>query len=119
MLMHADNRGVDHLDNGIMSSGKRIYDPTPDISPPPAYEALVASSVWTKRLGQITPGCSGSEDPEDAIEDTAAVNPRNAPRLVGQHRLDEFGSLNHRGLTKRNAPGLVPVRRLRSEADIN
>jgi hypothetical protein len=26
MLMHADNLGVDHLDSGIMGSGKRFYD---------------------------------------------------------------------------------------------
>jgi hypothetical protein len=26
MLMHANNRGVDHLDSGIMGSGKCAYD---------------------------------------------------------------------------------------------
>jgi hypothetical protein len=26
MLMHADNGRVDHLDSGIMSSGKCVYD---------------------------------------------------------------------------------------------
>jgi hypothetical protein len=30
MLMHADNGGVDYLDSGIMSSGKRFYDAAPD-----------------------------------------------------------------------------------------
>jgi hypothetical protein len=29
-----------------------------------------------------------SQDPEDAIEDATVVYPRNATRLVGQHRLD-------------------------------
>jgi hypothetical protein len=42
MLMHADNRGVDHLDSGIMDGCKCIYDAAPDISLPPADEAVVA-----------------------------------------------------------------------------
>jgi hypothetical protein len=35
MLMHADNGGVDHLDSGIVGSGKRVHDAAPDASPPP------------------------------------------------------------------------------------
>jgi len=45
-------------------------------------------SVRTKHLGQITPRCSRAQDPEDAIEDTTVVNPRNSTRLVRQHGLD-------------------------------
>src|SRR5215831_20118839 len=86
MLMDADNGGVDHLDSGIMGNGKCVYDAAPDTSPPPADEAVVASGVRAKRLRQITPRCSGSQDPEDAVEDTTVVYPRNATRLVGQHR---------------------------------
>jgi hypothetical protein len=86
MLMHADYGGVDHLDSGIVGRGKCVYDEAPDTSSPPADEAVVARGVWAKRLGQITPGCSRSQDPEDAIEDTTVVYPRNATRLVGQHR---------------------------------
>ena len=133
--MHADNRGVDHLDSGIMGSGKCVYDAAPDTSPPPADEPVVARGVWAKRRRQITPGCSGSQDPEDAIEDTSVVHPRNATRLVRQHRpygspfivgefvahdsSPQFGSLNHGSPAKRNASGSAPVRRLRAEADIN
>ena len=72
--MHADNGGIDHLDSGIMGAGKCIDDAAPDTSPPPVDEAIVVSGVWAKRLGQITPGRSGTQDPEDAIEDTAVVN---------------------------------------------
>jgi hypothetical protein len=32
MLMQADNGDVDHLDSGVMSSGKCVYDPAPDPS---------------------------------------------------------------------------------------
>src|SRR5262249_7808998 len=88
VLMHADNGGVDHLDSGIVGSGKCVYEAAPDTSPPPADEPVVASGVWAKRRRQITPRCSGSQDPEDAVEDTSVVYPRNATRFVGQHRLD-------------------------------
>ena len=47
--MDADNGGVDHLDSGIMGSGKCVYDAAPDTSPPPADEPVVASGVWAKR----------------------------------------------------------------------
>jgi len=57
-LIHADNGGVDHLDSGIMGSGKRFYDRPPNTGPPPPNEAVVASGVWAKRRRQITPGCS-------------------------------------------------------------
>jgi hypothetical protein len=133
--MHADNRSVDHLDSGIVGSSKCVYDAAPDTSPPPANEPFVASGVRTKRPGQITPGCSGSQDPENSIEDTSVVYPGNAPRFVRQHRLDgnpfiirkfvahdlspRFGSLNHGSLAESNALGPVLVRRLWTGVDIN
>ena len=94
--MHADNGGVDHLDSGIMDRGKCVYDAAPDTSPPPTDEAVVACGVRTKHLGRITPRCSRAQDPEDAIEDTTVVNPRNATRLVRQHGLDgKYFRLRH------------------------
>src|ERR1700761_9765081 len=75
MLMHADNGGVDHLGSSNMGGGKRFYDAAPNTGPPPPNEASVASGVWTKRRRQITPGCSCSEDPEDAIQDPSRGTP--------------------------------------------
>ena len=43
--MHADNRGVYHLNNCVMGSGKRVDDAAPDTNP------LVACGVRTKHLG--------------------------------------------------------------------
>jgi hypothetical protein len=45
MLVHADDRRIDHLHRRIMSGGQRIHDPVPDTSPPPANEAVVAGRV--------------------------------------------------------------------------
>jgi hypothetical protein len=36
MLMHADNRRVDHLDSRVMGGSQGIYDAAPDTGPPPA-----------------------------------------------------------------------------------
>jgi len=80
--MHANNRGVDHLDSGIMGSRKCGYDAAPDTGPPPTDEAVVACGVRTKHLGEVMPRRSGAQDPEDAIEDTTVVHPRNTTRLV-------------------------------------
>jgi hypothetical protein len=69
----------------IVGSGECIYDTAPDTGPPPANEAVVASGVAAKRIRQIAPGCSRSQDPENAVEDATVVDPRNTTRLIGQH----------------------------------
>ena len=89
--MHTDNRGVDHLHCRIMGHGQCVHDPAPDTSPPPANEAVVASGIRTEVIRQVAPWCSGSQHPEDAIEDTPVVHPWYAARLVRQHRLDGSG----------------------------
>src|SRR5262249_559537 len=53
VLMHADNRRVDHLYGVIMSAGQCAHDLGPDARPPPANEAIVASGVRTKVVWQI------------------------------------------------------------------
>ena len=65
-----------------MRSGCCWHDAAPDTSPPPAHEAIVASSVWAKRLRQIAPWRSRSQDPEGAIEDATIIHPGHAARLV-------------------------------------
>src|SRR5579862_2677914 len=86
--MHADNGCVDHLDSSILGGSKCVDDAAPDTSSPPADEAVIAGRVRAKMRRQIAPRCPGSQDPEDAVEDTSVVDPRNATRLVRQHRLD-------------------------------
>jgi hypothetical protein len=80
MLMHADNGGIDHLDSGIMSRGKYVYYAAPDTSPPPANEAVVARGVWTKRLGQITPGCAPDRKTQKMPLRTRRSFTRGTPR---------------------------------------
>jgi hypothetical protein len=84
VLMHADNGGVDHLDSRIMSRGECIYDTTPYTSPSPTNEAVIAGGVGTERIRQIAPGRSRSQDPENAVENTAVVHPRMPRGLLGR-----------------------------------
>jgi hypothetical protein len=63
----------------IGCDGGYVYDTTPYAGPPPANEAIVASSVGPERIRQIAPGCSRSQDPENAVENTTVVD-RATPR---------------------------------------
>ena len=97
-----------------MSAGECAHDLGPDAHAPTANEAIVTSSVRAEVVRQVAPWRPRSQDPEDAIEDTTVINPRNATRLVRQHGLDnnpliigefvphdsrpQFRSLNHRDL---------------------
>ena len=111
VLMHADNRRIDHLHGCVMTGGQRVHDPVPDARPSPANEAIVAGGVWAKVVRQIAPRRARTQDPKDAIEHAPVIYTRNAARLVRQERLDggpfiigefvahdsrlRFGSLNH------------------------
>src|SRR5262249_48193558 len=128
--MHADDRRVDHLHGGAMNADQYAHNPGPYARSTPANEAVVASGVGTEVVCQITPWCTGSQDPENAVENTTIVHPRNATRLVRQHRLDcspfmvgefvahdskpQFGSLNHKPLANLNARSAYRHLRLRS-----
>ena len=52
VLMHADDRRVDHLYSGVMSAGQCAHDPGPYARSSPANEAVVASGVRTERIRQ-------------------------------------------------------------------
>src|SRR5262249_53789855 len=118
VLMHADDRRVDHLNRGIVGSGKRVHDPTPDAGPSPANEAVVASGVGTEVARKVTPRCARPQHPKNAIQDTPIIHTRHAAGLARQHRPDgsplifrEFvahdsclhiGGLNHDPPSSRN-----------------
>jgi hypothetical protein len=74
MLMHADNRGIDHLDSGIMGTGKCVDDAAPDTSPPPPNKSVVAGGVRTKRLGQICPTHTSGEGNASLCNDGGTVD---------------------------------------------
>jgi len=55
VLVHAHDRGIDHLHRRVMTGGQRIRNLVPDASPPPPNEAIVASGAGTVVLRQVTP----------------------------------------------------------------
>lgn len=103
--MHADHRGVDHLDSGILGSSKCVYDAAPDISPPPTDEAVVDVVDGPNISGRSRQGA-----PERKTQNMPLRTRRSLTRAP------KFRSLNDRGLTGRNASGQVPVGRLRGQS---
>jgi hypothetical protein len=50
----------------------------PDARPSPAVETAGHRTLWAIALGQIPPGSSSAQYPEDAIEDAAMLDGRSA-----------------------------------------
>src|SRR5271170_7808971 len=86
--MYADNGCVDHLDCRIMRGSERSHDLSPDASPSPTNEAVVAGGVRAVAVREITPRRARPQDPKDAVQNTAVIQARIATRLVRQHWLD-------------------------------
>src|SRR4051812_34465480 len=88
MLMHANNRRVDHLHGGVVGPGESAHNPGPDAGASPANETVVAGRVGTEVVRQVAPWRPGTQDPENAIEDTTVVHSWHTARLIRQHRLN-------------------------------
>ncbi len=86
--MRPDRSAVDHLDLPVVGGAYRVHQAIPDARFPPANETVVAGRARTVALGQIAPWRTRAQDPKDAVQHSAVVNPRNASRLVRQQRLD-------------------------------
>ena len=86
--MHANNGGVDHLDSGIVGSGKCVDDAGPYTSPPPVDEPVVAGGAMAISLWQIAPWGTGSQPPGDTGESTSVICTWHAARFVGEKRYD-------------------------------
>ena len=56
MLMHANDRRVDHLHSGIVGLGQCAHEPGPHARPSPANEAIVAGRIRTKLSGRSRHG---------------------------------------------------------------
>jgi len=47
VLVHAYDRGIDHLSRRVMTGGQRTHDLVPDAGPPPTNEAVVTGGAGT------------------------------------------------------------------------
>jgi hypothetical protein len=56
VLVHAHDRGVDHLHRRVMTGSQRIHDPVPYASLPPTNETIIARGAGTIGFRQIAPG---------------------------------------------------------------
>ncbi len=94
MLVGADDRAIDKVDLprelplrvGLLLDRRQDTIPVPGF--PPAIEPTVDRAPGAVALGQVPPGGTGAEDPENAIGDPAILGAVAALLLVGrQHRL--------------------------------
>ena len=94
VLVRPDHGAVDEVERPIdlpagigllLDGGEQLV---PDPSPGPAPEASVRGLPGPVSLGEIAPGCPGSELPQDGIEHAAIVLPGSAGLVRGQERLE-------------------------------
>jgi hypothetical protein len=88
MLVDPDNRRIKHLDTSFAGISHGVQDAIPDASLSPSIEAVVAGRVGAEVPRQITPRCTGTQDPEDAIQDPPIINPRHTTGFVRKHGLN-------------------------------
>ena len=75
VLVHPQNRHIDHLHSGSLGSCQRLHDPVPNACPSPANKAVVAG---VRSLPADHAMAHLSAGPEDAVEDTPVVHTPHA-----------------------------------------
>lgn len=88
LLVRPNGSAVDHLDFAVVRGADSIHQVVPHARRPPSSEAVVAGRARAIALGQVAPRSTGAEHPEDAVQHTAIIDARDAPRFVGQERFD-------------------------------
>lgn len=87
--MGANYRAVDHLHLGVFPMRYGSLDTTPNACATPTHEAIVAGGVGTVSLRQITPRCSRSQNPENAVQDTPVILTRDVSRFARKDWCDQ------------------------------
>src|SRR5580700_5788059 len=89
MLMHADRRGIEHLQIAVIGSGNSFENPVPYADLPPADEPVVAGRRGTVTLRDLVPRRARAQPPIDAVQHLAVIGTRLASRLVRQKGADD------------------------------
>jgi hypothetical protein len=86
VLVDPDRRRVDHLDIAVIGFGNSRQKAIPHPRPSPSVEAVHAGRVRTVAIGNVRPGRSRPQPPEDPVQNPTVVDARHPTRLVGQQR---------------------------------
>ena len=84
MLVGAHDRRIDIVDAPVQLAPRigalleRGQDALPDARRAPAVEAARHRLPWAIPLGQVTPGCTGAVNSQDAVDDAAMIVRRSA-----------------------------------------
>ncbi len=79
MLMGTNDSGIDVMDGPLQRASRigllleRVQDLLPDAGLPPAIEAAGHCLPGTIARRQVTPGGTGAEDPQDAVDNRPMV----------------------------------------------
>lgn len=82
VLMCSDYRVVDNLHLGIVPMRDGRQETDQNACGTPSHEAIAAAGVGTVALRQITPRCSRSRYPGNAVQGTPVIYTRDALRFV-------------------------------------
>src|ERR1039458_7877997 len=88
VLMHTHDRRIDHLYCRIMSCGQCVHNLVPNARTSPTNKAIVAGRIGAKRLRQIAPWRTRTQDPKDAVEDTTVIHTGHTAWLTREERPD-------------------------------
>lgn len=87
--MDAYNRTVDHLHLAIVGLDHGIHQAIPNSGLAPTVEPIVGGRVRPVALRQVAPGSAGTQDPKDAVENTAVLARLAASAVLGKKRFDD------------------------------
>ena len=86
--MNANDGAVGHLDIAFMGLNNRVHEAIPDPCLSPSVEAIVGRGRQAVAPGEIRPGNSRAQHPEDAVEHTPIIDARPAARLIEKKQKD-------------------------------
>src|ERR1700743_1516981 len=84
LLVRPDGSTVDHLDRAVMRGADRVHQPIPCARLSPSYEAIVAGGAWAIALRQVSPGSTGSQHPENAVQHATVIDAGTPRGLLGK-----------------------------------
>ena len=87
--MHAHDRAVDHLHLAVVGLDDGVHQTVPDAGLAPPIEAVVGGRVRAISFGQIPPRRTGTQNPEDTVENTPIVLWLHTAPVLRQQRLDD------------------------------
>ena len=89
-MVRPDNGGIEEGAGFIDFDGQRFEDPFPDAGLRPPVEPVVHGLPGTESLGEVAPGNTGPDAPDDRVDEVAVASLRARPGSYGEDPLNAF-----------------------------